>query len=127
MWFGDYFAEFIQLNSPSLDHNISLAHGQIRLTWQQPAGINNEYQIGSGYVRIECSSDVNFSSLASCQPATIPIEDLEAVLTVSDVTRPYYSRLYVVRNYNGTEIKQRRLPNIYYYANGDGVFCGGKR
>ena len=101
----------------------SLSPGQIRLTWQEPAGL--QYQPGTGYVKIECSRESTFQSLVDCVPNIVPVEDREVVLTLPDITQPYYARAYIVRNYNGQELIQNP-DDRYYHIDIPAVSCSGK-
>ncbi|XP_067947407.1 uncharacterized protein [Watersipora subatra] len=117
-----YIAGFLKLEELRVIHGLA-PKKQINVTWKPASYSDMQYPTGVGYVKISCSLDRSFFELVDCQPASIPLESLSALLTLPDETVPYYARLYIIRNYHGREIEQRTDSEQYYYVNNHNAFC----
>ena len=112
------FSAYLRLNStPQPYHTDDLTDGQIWISLPPP--LSTEDSIVVAWYRVICSTDSILTQRVSCYNNLVSVSTREVLITLPDTTKPFYTAIQVVRNFNGEEL----LDDAYSPVSD--LFCTG--
>ena len=98
-----YCTAYLKLDTaPQPYHKDSLNARQIWISLPPPLSTEDSIVV-AGY-RVICSTDSALTQRVFCYNNLISVSTREVLLTLPDTTKPFYTAIQVVRNFNGEEL-----------------------